>query len=166
MVLPLGDVEKTRIVPVVTYLLILVNIVMFCVELDQGKTFQASYSATPYEITHAEDIVQPVPVLLEGDRVKGEPMIEHGPIPFSVYLTLITSMFLHLNPLHLAFSLDLWRQCRGSLRLFSLFPGLSHLRPGRNPGADRDHARFAHPDPGSFRSHRRSHGSVPDLVSL
>jgi membrane associated rhomboid family serine protease len=102
MVLPLGDVEKTRIVPIATYLLIAVNIAMFCVELEQGKNFQVSYSATPYEITRAEDIIQPVPVLLEADRVRGEPMIEHGPIPFSVYLTLLTSMFLHASPLHLA----------------------------------------------------------------
>jgi membrane associated rhomboid family serine protease len=109
MVLPLGDVERTRIVPVATYLLIAINIAMFCVELDQGKNFQVSYSATPYEITHAEDIVKPVPVLLEGEGVNGETMIEHGPIPFSVYLTLITSMFLHASPLHLAFNmLFLW----------------------------------------------------------
>ncbi len=52
MVLPLGDVEKTRIVPVATYVLIALNVAMYCVELDRGETFQVSYAATPYEITH------------------------------------------------------------------------------------------------------------------
>ncbi len=109
MVLPLGDVEKTRIVPIATYLLILVNIALFFVELDQGMSFQVSYSATPYEITHAFDIAEPVPLILEADRVPGEKLIEHGPIPCSVYLTLLTSMFLHASPLHLAFNmLFLW----------------------------------------------------------
>ena len=39
MVLPLGDLEKTRIVPVATYALITLNIVMFLVQLDRGEQF-------------------------------------------------------------------------------------------------------------------------------
>ncbi len=102
MVLPLGDVEKTRIVPIVTYLLIAVNIALYAVEIDQGKGFQVSFSVTPYEITHNFDIGEPVPKLLEGELVGTESAIEHGPIPIPVFLTLFTSLFLHTSPLHLA----------------------------------------------------------------
>ena len=60
MVLPLGDIEKTRIVPVATYVLIALNMAMYLVESDLGETFKASYAATPYEITHDFDIDRPV----------------------------------------------------------------------------------------------------------
>src|SRR5438477_603051 len=106
MVLPLGDVEKTRITPIATYVLIALNLAMFVVECVEGQSFQVSYSATPYEITHAFDITEPVAIVLEADHhdvLKRIPkQIEHGPGPFPVLLTLLTSMFLHADPLHLA----------------------------------------------------------------
>ena len=110
MVLPLGDVEKTRIVPIATYVLIALNVAMYFVEWDLGKTFQVSYSATPYEITHNEDILEPFQMTIEPDRVDGlQPLpeapqkIPQGPVPFHVVqLTLLTSLFLHASPLHLA----------------------------------------------------------------
>ena len=109
MVLPLGDLERTRIVPIATYILIALNVVMYLVEYDQGETFQVSYSATPYEITHAYDITAPVPIVIEPDDVDGlrpipagREMIAQGPVPLPVQLTLLTAMFLHASPLHLA----------------------------------------------------------------
>ena len=106
MVLPLGDVEKTRITPIATYLLIAINLVMFAVETRKGPQFRTSYSATPYEITHAFDITEPVAIVLEPDeqgRVPKVPNeIPHGPGPFPILLTLLTSLFLHADPLHIA----------------------------------------------------------------
>ena len=111
MVLPLGDVEKTRIVPIATYVLIALNVAMFFVEQDLGETFQVSYSATPYEITHAYDIHRAISriTIVEPDQVDGlqpipeEPQkIPQGPVPFPIQLTLLTSLFLHASPLHLA----------------------------------------------------------------
>ena len=109
MVLPLGDLERTRIVPIATYVLIALNIAMYLVEYDQGETFQVSYSATPYEITHSYDITAPVPIVIEPDQVEGlrpipagREMIAQGPVPFPVQLTLLTAIFLHASPLHLA----------------------------------------------------------------
>lgn len=109
MVLPLGDVEKTRIVPVATYVLIVLNVAMYLVEFDRGETFKVSYSATPYEITHEVDIDVPFKLHVEPDEVDGlfpirvnQTRIEQGPVPFPVALTILTAMFLHGSPLHLA----------------------------------------------------------------
>ena len=53
---PLGDVERSNIVPVGTYGLIALNVLMFLVQTMQGDVFTTSYAATPYEITHNFDI--------------------------------------------------------------------------------------------------------------
>ena len=88
MVLPLGDIEKTRIIPFVTYLLIAINVAMYIYERDQGQPFQTAYSATPYEITHDVDIDRPFLLHFEPDQVDGllpirqpEIRIEQGPGP-------------------------------------------------------------------------------------
>jgi membrane associated rhomboid family serine protease len=111
MVLPLGDLEKTRILPLATYGLIALNVVMYLVQLDQGIEFTTALAATPFEITHWHDIERPITLPLPGDenplglpgRVElGHHVVPHGPAPFPVLLTLLTSLFLHGSPLHLA----------------------------------------------------------------
>jgi membrane associated rhomboid family serine protease len=104
MVLPLGDLEKTRIMPIATYSLIALNAVMFLVQADRGEAFTVAYAATPYEIAHHEDLNELLEVAVHNDaaalpRVQ---VIEQGPVPFPVWLTLFTAMFLHGNVLHLA----------------------------------------------------------------
>ena len=108
MVLPLGDVEKTRIVPVATWVLIALNVAMFVVESDLGETFRTSYAATPYEITHGIDIDKPFDLTIEPDQVDGlmpieagDRRIKQGPGPFPIALTILTAMFLHASILHL-----------------------------------------------------------------
>jgi membrane associated rhomboid family serine protease len=108
MVLPLGDVEKTRIVPIATWTLIALNVAMFAVECDLGETFQTSYAATPYEITHGIDIERPIQLTIEPDQVDGlmpvqagDRWIKQGPGPFPIVLTILTAMFLHASVLHL-----------------------------------------------------------------
>ena len=39
MVLPLGDLTRTRITPVVTYALIAINILVYLVQVQQGDQF-------------------------------------------------------------------------------------------------------------------------------
>ena len=111
MVLPLGDIEKTRIVPVATYALMALNIALFFVEQDLGETFQTTYAATPYEITHDEDIDRAVPSSTSSrSRSRGSgrsgptSVIDQGPFPLpgQMWLTILTAMFLHASPLHLA----------------------------------------------------------------
>ncbi|MDR3635052.1 MAG: rhomboid family intramembrane serine protease [Isosphaeraceae bacterium] len=103
MVLPLGDVEKTRIVPIATYALIALNVVMFIVQTERGDEFTAAYAATPYEITHNEDLTEPLELVVHNDA--GPPrvrVIGQAAIGFPVWLTMFTAMFLHGSVLHLA----------------------------------------------------------------
>jgi membrane associated rhomboid family serine protease len=110
MVLPLGDLQRTQIIPFVTYTLIGINVLVFLVEQRQGEEFTLAFAATPYEITHNEDLEQPVvkmiPVLVrdpfggvhEEQRALARPQY---PCPIPVRFTLLTSMFLHANWMHL-----------------------------------------------------------------
>jgi membrane associated rhomboid family serine protease len=101
MVFPLGDTNRTRVVPVATYGLIALNALVFVVQLLRGPTFTASYAATPWEITHRYDL--PGPIRLEsGSGGAGQVALPQGAVPFPVWLTLVTSLFLHETPLHLA----------------------------------------------------------------
>ena len=111
MVLPLGDVAPTRIVPVANYSLIALNVLMYLFQLSMGSQFSTAFAATPYEITHNEDINRPFvmplpqvedPLELPVRRDLPDRVIPQGPVPFPVWLTLITAMFLHGSPLHLA----------------------------------------------------------------
>lgn len=115
MVLPLGDLHPTRITPVVTYVLIALNVLMYVVQLDRGDEFTMALAATPWEITHNRDIDEPIltrpgglPARAPADpldaRGPGTPrpvVIPHAPSPIPIWLTLFTSMFLHGGPMHL-----------------------------------------------------------------
>ncbi len=113
MVFPIGDVERTRIVPWATYTIIALNIAAYVVQLTQDDRFTAAYSATPYEITRGIDIERPFYLprdqpAVESSNAASE-LIEQGPVAFPVRWTLLTAQFLHEDPLHIAFNmLFLW----------------------------------------------------------
>jgi membrane associated rhomboid family serine protease len=82
--IPLKDDNPTRSFPFVTIVLIVINCLLFIIELMQGEriiSFINSYGCIPYEITVGDDI---------------EPFIF-----FPVRLTILTSMFLHGGWMHL-----------------------------------------------------------------
>jgi membrane associated rhomboid family serine protease len=95
MLLPIGD-DNTgrRSAPVIVYLIIAVNVVVFLLQLAGGEGFTLAYAAVPYEITHGTDLVKTIP-LPGGGAI---PQVS-GPSP--IYLTLLTSMFLHGGFLHI-----------------------------------------------------------------
>ena len=111
MVLPLGDLHKTQIVPVVTYALIAINVLVFLVQQQRGDEFTLAYAATPYEIWHNEDLEQPVvqivPVIVRDPFGRGVHLEQRErprpqvPCPIPVRWTLFTSMFLHGSWMHL-----------------------------------------------------------------
>ncbi len=111
MVLPLGDLQRTFIVPFVTYSLIAVNVFVFLVQQKLGDSFTLAFAATPLEITANTDLDQMVPreerVPVRdpfGQGVRVVPRvrnIEHFACPIPVRLTLLTSMFLHGSWMHL-----------------------------------------------------------------
>lgn len=97
MIFPIGDDNSDRTTtPVVTYALIAINVLVFVFlqGLGSNEAFTYAFSAVPYEITTGEDITRPV-------RVGAQAVIEHQPTPGSVYLTLLTSMFMHGGVAHL-----------------------------------------------------------------
>ncbi len=84
--LPLRDINPTRSFPVVTLVLIGVNVVVFLFELMLDTVgaldlFVRAFSVIPYEITHGVDLPPR--------------------IPMPVYLTVLTSMFMHGGFFHI-----------------------------------------------------------------
>jgi len=109
MVLPLGDLEKTRIVPWATYVLIALNVVAYLAQrADRSGDLTAAYAVTPFEITHNVDLTDPVPVVQDsnlqwgGHQAPRRLLVPQAPGPHPIWLTLFTAMFLHGSPLHLA----------------------------------------------------------------
>jgi membrane associated rhomboid family serine protease len=95
MFLPLKDINPTTRTPVVTIALIAVNVLVFLYELslgDQLGGFIAGFGAIPYEITHATDLV---------GRYQGSPIVQVTGPPV-IWLTLLTSMFMHGGVMHIA----------------------------------------------------------------
>jgi membrane associated rhomboid family serine protease len=103
MVFPIADDNTGRtITPWVNYTLIVINILVFVFlqQLGTNERFTYAFSTVPAEISTGEDIVT-------RDRVAihptGQRILVPGlqPTPFSVYLTLITSMFMHGGIAHI-----------------------------------------------------------------
>src|SRR3954464_5800735 len=103
MLFPIGDDNRGRtITPVVNYVLIAVNVLVFVFlqGLGGNDKFTYAYSTVPGEILTGKDIVtRPVATL----TVTGQRMEMPGlqPTPFPVYLTLITSMFMPRGIAHI-----------------------------------------------------------------
>lgn len=137
MVLPLGDIAPTRILPVANYSLIALNVLAYLLQLSMGNQFTTAFAATPYEISHREDIDRPFvlafprdqnPLDLPGRRDLQRRVIPQAPVPFPIWFTLLTAMFLHGSPLHLAGNmLYLWifgdnvEEVLGSLRYVLIY---------------------------------------------
>ena len=98
MIMPLYDDNSKRVrVPFVNYILIAINIFVFVMfqNFGENERFVYTFSAVPAEIISGKDI-QSSPTVL-GKTRSGEEIIRPGlePTPFTVYITLITSMFMH-----------------------------------------------------------------------
>ena len=103
--IPIGDDNSDRIrTPFVNYLLIAINIFVFIFyqKLGGDYSFTYSYSTVPAEILSGHDIV--TDAVMVRDPISGEPVEIPGLgiTAFPVWLTLITSMFMHGGIAHLA----------------------------------------------------------------
>lgn len=100
MIFPIGDDNSDRTAtPLVNYLLIAINVLVFVFLQGMGNNekFTYAYSTVPQEIRTGQDVDKPVTVELGGQ--KGT--IDLQPTPIPVYLTLLTSMFMHGGWAHL-----------------------------------------------------------------
>ncbi|HLL75131.1 MAG TPA: rhomboid family intramembrane serine protease [Pyrinomonadaceae bacterium] len=103
MVFPIRDDNTGRtITPFVNYAFIVANVLVFVFLQGVGSNegFTYAFSTVPQEIATGTDIDRPVVV---EDPISGDPIgrIDLQPTPGSVYLTLLTSMFMHGGIMHL-----------------------------------------------------------------
>ena len=105
MVFPLYDDNTGRLrVPLVTYALIALNVLVFLLPQGMGGNdrFTYAFAAVPEEIVTGRDVDQAVPVQHPVTK-KEIGRIDHQPLPahLPVYLTLLTSLFMHGGWAHL-----------------------------------------------------------------
>jgi len=115
MLLPIGDDKQGRLTtPFVVYIIIAINVVVFFLQLSDEPRFTLKYSVVPYKITHNMPVVptgkgnppalspgyETDPLVASGlMRVRGTPQ---EPSPDFIWLTILTSMFMHGGLMHIA----------------------------------------------------------------
>jgi membrane associated rhomboid family serine protease len=104
MIFPISDDNSDRTtVPIVNYILIAINILVFVFlqQLGANDRFTYAFSTVPQEIVSGQDIKTADRVVEH--PVTGQEVLVPGlqPTPLSVYLTLITSMFMHGGIAHI-----------------------------------------------------------------
>jgi len=98
-VIPIGDEDTgdQRVIPYINLAIIAINIVVFLYQLVDPN-FTNGYSAVPAEITSGKDIVGQFQLLApDGTSV----VIDEAPGPMPIWLTLLTSIFMHGGWLHI-----------------------------------------------------------------
>jgi len=99
-VIPIGDEDTgdQRVIPYINLAIIAINVVVFLYQLVDPN-FTNGYSTVPAEITSGRDIVGRFLLAApDGTSV----VIDEAPGPNPIWLTLLTSMFMHGGWLHIA----------------------------------------------------------------
>lgn len=100
MLFPIGDDDRKLHRPtLVTLTLVIANVFVFVWFQGFGlnEAFTAGWSVIPYEIVTGEDLTRPVTTVISGQQVP----IPQAPGPSPIYLTLLTSMFMHGGLMHI-----------------------------------------------------------------
>lgn len=100
MLFPISDDDRGLSGPaIVTWLLILINLVVFFVlqEAGQDVAFTYGWSAIPAEISKGIDLVDVQVIQVEGQAIE----IPQAPGPSLIYLTILSAMFMHGGYMHL-----------------------------------------------------------------
>jgi membrane associated rhomboid family serine protease len=96
--LPIGDDNSMRqSAPVMVYTIIALNVAVYALQVSRGDPFTNGFSTVPFEITHGVDLVGDKTITVGGHSG----VIHHYPGPSPIYLTLLTSMFMHGSPMHI-----------------------------------------------------------------
>ncbi|HEX2194356.1 MAG TPA: rhomboid family intramembrane serine protease [Candidatus Limnocylindria bacterium] len=97
---PIGDQNEPGHGPaIVTLALLAINIgvFLFLQELGSNQAFTAAWSAIPHEILTGDDLVRAQVITANGQQFR----IPQAPGPDPIQLTLLSSMFMHADLLHL-----------------------------------------------------------------
>ena len=97
--IPIGDEDTGRpdVIPYINLAIIAINVVVFLYQLVDPN-FTNGYSAVPAEITRGIDIVGPQQLVLPDGTTA---IIDEAPGPMPIWLTLLTSIFMHGGWLHI-----------------------------------------------------------------
>lgn len=104
MLFPIGDDNRERtIVPYINYLIIIANIFVFVFLQDFGNNdkFTYKFSLVPGEIITGRDIETDPQTYIDDATVERYTVPGLGITPISVYITLITSVFMHGSIAHI-----------------------------------------------------------------
>jgi membrane associated rhomboid family serine protease len=95
------DNSEVRIVPVVTYAIIAVNIIVYLVlqQINSNESFDGAFSLVPREVTTGVDLVGNLDAKSETGKIIGQ--INHFANPISVYFNFLSSMFMHGSIMHI-----------------------------------------------------------------
>jgi membrane associated rhomboid family serine protease len=98
MILPIADDNSDRrTTPVMNYILIAINVGVFIFFQGMGNNekFIYTWSTVPREIVTGKDVQTPAREVIDRETGRRVEMPGLQPTPISVYLTLLTSMFMH-----------------------------------------------------------------------
>lgn len=104
MIMPLGDDNTDRrSTPIVNYVLIAINVLVFVFlqGLGSNDAFTYAFSTVPAEIASGQDIVTENQIAQDPNTGQTFEVTGLQPTPVSVYLTLLTSMFMHGGLAHI-----------------------------------------------------------------
>ena len=91
MLFPISDDDRKLMGPAyVTWALLAINIAVFLYQISNPE-FTYAYSTIPKEITTGQDITESIYISTPREKVE----IPHQPGPVPIYVTLLTSMFMH-----------------------------------------------------------------------
>ena len=92
MLFPISDDNRgITTTAYVTYFVLAINVLVFLYQMSNPE-FTYGWSVIPKEITTGQDIVTPTPIQMPGGE---QAEIPHAPGPPIIWLTLLTSMFMH-----------------------------------------------------------------------
>lgn len=94
------DNSEIRIIPFVTYAIIALNVLVFVLlqQLGNNDAFTYAFSLVPKEITTGTDLQGLIPITDSAGRILGKIPLQPTP---SIYLTLLSSMFMHGDIMHI-----------------------------------------------------------------
>lgn len=97
MLFPIGDDDRDLSGPAkVTWTIFAVNVLVFIYQM-MNPEFTSGWSVVPYEITHGEDLVNPVRLSAGGQSFE----IPQAEGPAIIYLTVLSAMFMHAGFAHI-----------------------------------------------------------------
>ena len=99
---PIGDDNSDRtITPVVNYIFLGVNVLVFLLlqQLGSNDAFSYAFSLVPREVTGGVDLTGVINVADSAGKVVGQ--IQHYDTPLPVYFNFLSSMFMHGDIMHI-----------------------------------------------------------------